>query len=89
MGSGGITIELLLYRGWWVLWYFRVYLGLAHFWFDFLNLIFLGDFRKNECFLAYEDFMDIFFFLGGGGHRKAGLFLEVISVHFVQNGNIF
>ena len=34
-------------------------------------------FLKNECFLGYEDFVDIFFV----GHHKIGLYLGVISMH--------
>ena len=50
-----------------------------------LNFNILGGFQENEYFLGYEDFVDIFFFLGGGGwggHHKIGLYLEVISMHF-------
>ena len=34
-------------------------------------------FSKNEYFLGYEDFVDIFW-----GHYKIGLYLGVISMHF-------
>ena len=58
--------------------------------------IFWG-FQKNEYFFGYEDFMDIFFFfLGGGGHYKIGLYLVSvlwILIYFlkvkVQNGRCF
>ena len=33
-----------------------------------------GGFQKNEYFLGYEDFVDIFW-----GHHKIGLYLGVIS----------
>ena len=36
-----------------------------------------GGVQKNEYFLGYEDFVDIF-----GGHHKIGLYLVVISMHF-------
>ena len=32
-------------------------------------------FQKNEYFLGYEDFVEIFLFGGGGGHHKIGLVL--------------
>ena len=38
--------------------------------------IFFEVFRK----INIEDFVDIFFFLGGGGHHKIGLYLGVISM---------
>ena len=34
-------------------------------------------FQKNEYFLGYEDFVDIFL-----GHHKIELYLGVVSVHF-------
>ena len=34
-------------------------------------------FQKNEYFLGYEDFVDIFW-----GHHKIGLYKGVISMHF-------
>ena len=37
----------------------------------------LGGGQKNQYFLGYEDFMDIF-----RGHHKIGLYLGVISMHF-------
>ena len=36
-------------------------------------------FQKNEYFLGYGNFVDIFF----GGHHKIGLYLGVISMHFM------
>ena len=43
-----------------------------------LNFNFLGGFQKNEYYLEYGDFVDIFFAGGGGGgHHKIG----VISIH--------
>ena len=52
--------------------------GSDHF-LGFKILIFniLGGFQKNEYFLGYEDFVDIF-----GGHHKTGLVLGVTSMHF-------
>ena len=38
---------------------------------------FLG-FQENEYFWGYEDFVDIFW-----GHHKIGLYLGVISMHFM------
>ena len=44
-----------------ILWYFYTYVGSGHFWgvqnFEFQ---FLGGFQKNEYFLGYQDFVDIF-----------------------------
>ena len=45
--------------------------------FKTLNFNIFSGFRKNEYFLRYEDFVDIF-----GGHHKIGLYLGVISMHF-------
>ena len=42
-----------------------------------LNLTINCGFQKNEYFLGYEDFMDIFW-----GHHKIGLYLGVISMYF-------
>ena len=42
-------------------------------------------FQKNEYFLEYEGFVDIyifFFFWGGGVIKKIGLYLGASSMHF-------
>ena len=39
----------------------------SFFGFKILNFNIFWGFQKNEYFLGYEDFVDIFFFLGGGG----------------------
>ena len=49
-------------------------------WFKILNFNIFGGFQKNEYILGYENFVDIFFVGGGGGHHKIGLYLEVISM---------
>ena len=49
--------------------------------FKILNFNIFKGFQKNEYFLGYEDFVD-FFFWGGGGHQKVGLYFGVISMHF-------
>ena len=41
------------------------------FWFNILNFNILGFFQKNEYFLGYEDFVDIF-----RGHYKRGHFMD-------------
>ena len=53
-----------------------------------MNFNIFGGFQKNEYFLGYQDFTDIIW-----GHYKIGLYLGVISMHFmsflkskVQNG---
>ena len=46
--------------------------------FEISNFIILGGFQKNEYFWGYGDFVDIF-----GGHHKVGLYLGVISMHFI------
>ena len=46
-----------------------------------LEFQYFGVFRKNNIFFRYEDYVDIFFFFGGG-HLKYGLVLGVISMHF-------
>ena len=57
-----------------VLCYFHTYIGSRHFLgFKILNLTIFGGFQKNEYFLGYEDFVDIFL-----GHHKIGLYLGVI-----------
>ena len=48
--------------------------------FKILNFIIFGGFQKNEYFLRYEDFVDIFW-----GHHKIGLYLGVISMHLRLN----
>ena len=53
--------------------------------FKILNFNILGGFQKNDYFLGYENFVDIFFFWGGGVIIKIGLYLlylGVISMHF-------
>ena len=45
--------------------------------FKILNFIIYLGFQKNEYFLGYENFVDIF-----GVHHKIGLYLGVISMHF-------
>ena len=50
----------------------RSFFGVQNFEFQY----FLG-FQKNEYFLGYEDFVDIFL-----GHHKIGLYLGVISMPF-------
>ena len=36
------------------------YVGSGLFWFKILNFNIFGGFQKNEYFLGYEDFVDIF-----------------------------
>ena len=55
-------------------------LGAFFFLFKILNYINFGGFRYF-FFLWYEDFVDIFFW-GGGGHNKIGLVLGVSSMYF-------
>ena len=44
-----------------VLCYFHTYVGSAHFFgLKILNFNIFGGFQKNEYFLGYEDFVDIF-----------------------------
>ena len=43
-----------------------------------MDFIIVLCFQKNEYFFGYEDFVDIFW-----GHHKIGLYLGVISVHFI------
>ena len=50
-----------------------------------MNFNIFGGFEKNEFFWGYEDFVDIFFFLGGGGGRGVITklyYIGVISMHF-------
>ena len=63
-----------------VLWHFCTYVGSGYiFGLKILNFnIFLG-FQKNKYFGGYEEFVDIFW----GYHRKIGLYLGVISMHFM------
>ena len=42
-----------------------------------------GKFQKNEYFLVYENFVDIFW-----GHHKTGLYLGVIFMHFSMDHKI-
>ena len=44
--------------------------------FKILNYNTFGVFRKTNIFLGYEG--------GGGGHHKIGLYLGVISMHFMD-----
>ena len=49
-----------------------------HFWgLKILNFNIFGGIKKNEYFLGYEDFVDIFW-----SHHKIGLVLGVNYVHF-------
>ena len=48
------------------------------FWFKILSFNIYLVFQKNEYFLGYEDFVDSFW-----GHHKIGLYLGVISMHFM------
>ena len=43
--------------------------------FKILNFNIFWGFQKNEYFLGYEDFVDIFW-----GHHKIGLYLGIISM---------
>ena len=45
--------------------------------FKILNFEIFWGFQKNEYFLGYEVFVDIFW-----DHHKIGLYLRVISMHF-------
>ena len=45
--------------------------------FKILNFVSFWSFQKNEYFVGYEDFVDIF-----GRHHEIGLYLGVISMHF-------
>ena len=65
-----------------------IFSGIRRLWSFFgvqnLNFNIFLSFQKNEYFLGYEDFVDMFW-----GHHKIGLYLMVISMHFrvnVQNG---
>ena len=56
-----------------------------------MNFVIFGGFQKNKYLLGYEEFVDIFL-----GDHKIGLYLGVISMHFmvllkvkVQNGGYF
>ena len=51
-------------------------LGVQNFEFQY----FWGFQKKN--FGGCEDFVDIFFWGGGGGNHKIGLYLGIISMHF-------
>ena len=79
MGGGGTLIFSHIRR-----------LGLFFWGFKILNFNFLGDFQKNEYFLGYENFVDIFW-----GSSRNWASLRVISMQFgslfkvkVQNRNI-
>ena len=66
------------------------YVGSGHFFgFKILNFVIFGGFQKNEYFLGYEDFVDIF-----GVHYKIGLsFLCILGCFFLRSrcrmGDIF
>ena len=61
-----------------VLRYFHAYVGSAHFFgFKTLNFNIFWVFRKNNIFLEYEDFVDIFF-----GSSQNWASLRVISMQF-------
>ena len=46
--------------------------------FHYIYIFIFFFFQKNEYFLGYEVFVDIFW-----GHHKIGLYLGVISMHFM------
>ena len=61
-----------------VLWYFHIYVGSAYFLGSkFWISILFWEFQKNEYFLGYEDFVDIFF-----GSSQNWASLRVISMQF-------
>ena len=62
-GGGGVLIVLYIRR-------LRLF-----FEFKILNFNIFWGFQKNEYFLGYEDFVDIFW-----GHHKIGLYLGIISM---------
>ena len=50
-----------------VILYFHTYVGAGIFWgVQIFEFQFFSGFQKNEYFLGYEDFVDIFFSGGGG-----------------------
>ena len=49
----------------------------SFFWVQNFEFHYFWGFQKNEYFVGYEDFVDIFW-----GHHEIGLYLGVISMHF-------
>ena len=56
----------------------HICVGSGHFLVQNFEFQIFWGFQKNEYFWGYEDFVDIFW-----GHYKIGLYLGVISIHFM------
>ena len=60
------------------------YVGSGHFWgLKILNFSILEVFRKMSIFCGMKILWIFFFLGGGGGYHKVGLYLGVISMHFM------